>query len=58
MTATQIQLAMETTTSTIQTYKSVDPTETYIINLDASIIETKFTIGVQSQIKNIIAQGP
>lgn len=56
MTATQIQLTMETATSTIQTCKSVDPTETYIIDLDASITETKLAIGDRSQIKNTIAQ--
>lgn len=58
MTATQIQLAMETPTSVIQTCKSVDPAETYIIDLDASIAETKLTIGDQSKIKNIISQSP
>ena len=46
---------METTTSAIQTCKSVDPVGTYIIDLDASIVETKFTISDQSQIKNTIA---
>ena len=49
---------METATATIQTCKSVDPVETYIIDLDASILETKLTIHDQSQIKNIIAQSP
>ena len=49
---------METATSAIQTCKSVDPAEAYIVDLDASIAETKFTIGDQSQIKDTIAQSP
>ena len=49
---------METATSAIQTCKSVDPTESYIIDLDALITETKLTIGNQSQIKNTISQSP
>lgn len=32
---------METTTFSIQTCKSIDPVETYIIDLDASIAELK-----------------
>ena len=58
VTSTQFQPSMETATTTIQTCKSVDLGETYIIDLDASISETKLTIGDQSHIKNIISQSP
>ena len=46
------------TATFIQTCKMTDPNEYLIIDLDASIKETKFTIGTLSQIKKKVAENP
>ena len=39
---------------TIKTCKSIDPKEEYLVDLDASITENKFTLGALNQIKQVI----
>ena len=38
----------------IKSYKSIDPRKDFLVDLDASIQETKFTLGSLSQIKKTI----
>jgi hypothetical protein len=38
----------------IKTYNSIDPREEHFVNLDASIQETRLTLGSLSQIKKTI----
>ena len=38
----------------IKTYKSIDPREEHLVDLDASIQETRLTLGCLSQIKQTI----
>ena len=38
----------------IKSYKSIDPREDHLVELDASIQETRFTLGPLSQIKQTI----
>ena len=38
----------------IKTYKSIDPNEEFLVDLDASIQENKLTLGTLDQIKQII----
>lgn len=46
------------TTKFIQTCKVTDLKEEYLIDLDATIKETKFNIGTLSQIKKTIVENP
>ena len=38
----------------IKTCKSIDPKEEYLVDLDASITQNKFTLGALNQIKQVI----